>query len=460
MQRTWVLLTAPAKSIADTNTQRRARLAAVTTLTALIFSIIANLIGIATSPLAMVVALAGYAFSRTRYFEFGVSAMIFAFTSIVFFNIITNPSDMTRSQMVFIVLPVFIGAPMLPFRVTLALALLGAAGAFNLQRNGPELVQGTVAIEAGFVMVASMLILLITAVQQRYLFEPQLEELRKARRDQERANIELESANREVRDFAYIVAHDLRTPVVNFQGFVDEIEFSLEDVDIPLQRVRSHLTEKEQKLMDEAFTVDIPDAIFHLKSSTRHMNEMLMTVLDLARQGRREFHNTQVDTALMVREITEDLRLEQIHLLLHEMPTITGDRVALQQIFGNLVDNAVKYLDPARHGRIEIWATNADDEVTFHVQDNGRGIAPEDHEKILQPFRRARNTSGVEGSGMGLAYVQTLIRRLGGRIWFDSKPELGTTFHFSLPVSPLDTAKSTTTTQTIRIQQTAFQQGA
>ncbi len=458
--RVWVFLTEPSAALTDSNLRRRARLAAVTTLIASFFSVLANVIGIATSPLAPLIALTAYGFSRTRFFEFGMGAMVFVFTSIVFYNIITSPSDITRTQLVFIVLPLFIAAPMLNFRFLMFLALLGAAGAFNLQRNGPAGVQGLVAIEAGFVVVVSALILIITAVQQRYLIEPQLEELRRARREQERANAELEAANREVRNFAYIVAHDLRTPVVNFQGFVEEIEFALEEVDEPLRRAQGSLPETEQMLLSDTFAVDIPDSLHHLKSSTERMNQMLMAVLDLARQGRREFQRTKVDTELVIREITNTLRLDHVRLHIHHMPTVVADRVALQQIFGNLLDNAVKYLDPARPGRVEIWATVDEHETTFHVQDNGRGIAPDDHEKILQPFRRARNTADVAGAGMGLAYVQTLIRRLGGRIWFDSEPDIGTTFHFTLPSTELDEYSSIIDTQTVRIPQALLQPGA
>ncbi|MCA9912814.1 MAG: hypothetical protein KC496_05680 [Anaerolineae bacterium] len=458
--RIWRMATAPAASITDSSQQRRARLAAVTTLIACLFSILANMIGIATSPLAPLVALVAYAFSRTKFFEAGVGAMVFTFTSIVFYNAVTNPSDVTRTQLVFIVLPLFIGAPLLNFRLLMAISLLGAAGAYNLQRFGPAGVQGLVAIEAGFVIVVSALILIITAVQQRYLIEPQLEELRQARREQERANAVLEAANREVRSFAYIVAHDLRTPVVNFQGFVEEIEFALESVDETLQQAKTTLPEEQQTTMYEAFDLDIPDALQHLKSSTERMNEMLMNVLDLARQGRREFHPVMTDAARVVDEIMASLRLDHVQFRVHDMPMVYADRVALQQIAGNLLDNAVKYLDPARPGQVEIWATANEEETIFHVRDNGRGIAEEDHERILQPFRRARNSFGVEGTGMGLAYVQTLVRRLGGRIWFESQPDVGSTFHVALPNPQVEAINSISSTQTMPIPTAFLQQGA
>jgi signal transduction histidine kinase len=167
-----------------------------------------------------------------------------------------------------------------------------------------------------------------------------------------------------------------------------------------------------------------------------------------------------VDTEAILHEILGGLRLHHVQLDIHDMPRVKGDRVAMQQIFGNLLDNAVKYLDPARPGRIEIWTTIQEEEAIFHIRDNGRGIAPGDYEKVLQPFRRARNAFDVEGSGMGLAYVQTLIRRLGGRIWFESQPDVGTTFHVSLPIAPDNFLSNLADTQPVRPTQSLLQPGA
>jgi len=107
---------------------------------------------------------------------------------------------------------------------------------------------------------------------------------------------------------------------------------------------------------------------------------------------------------------------------------------------GNLLDNAVKYLDPDRPGRIEIEAETTDGPATFHIRDNGRGIAVDDLEKVFQIFRRA-GRQDISGEGMGLAYVKTLVRRQGGCIWCVSQPDEGTTFSFTIPRAPELTGK-------------------
>jgi len=95
------------------------------------------------------------------------------------------------------------------------------------------------------------------------------------------------------------------------------------------------------------------------------------------------------------------------------------------------LSNAVKYLDPQRPGKVEVTGEHANGETVFHVRDNGRGIADEEMDKVFAPFRRA-GKQDVPGEGMGLPYVETMVRRHGGRIWCRSQPGVGTTFSFTL----------------------------
>jgi signal transduction histidine kinase len=113
------------------------------------------------------------------------------------------------------------------------------------------------------------------------------------------------------------------------------------------------------------------------------------------------------------------------------LPAVVADRTALEQILGNILNNAIIYLDPGRPGEIEITGERNGDETIFRIRDNGRGIAPEDMDKVFAPFRRA-GKQDVPGEGMGLAYVQTLVRRHDGRIWCESEVGAGTTFAFAL----------------------------
>jgi signal transduction histidine kinase len=116
-----------------------------------------------------------------------------------------------------------------------------------------------------------------------------------------------------------------------------------------------------------------------------------------------------------------------------DLPVIEADRLAVEQVFGNLIDNAVKYLDPARPGRIEIHASAVGGRrVRFSVTDNGRGIAARDHARVFELFRRS-GTQDKPGEGIGLAHVKALVRSLGGRIHIDSELGVGTTFSVTLP---------------------------
>jgi signal transduction histidine kinase len=116
------------------------------------------------------------------------------------------------------------------------------------------------------------------------------------------------------------------------------------------------------------------------------------------------------------------------------LPEITCDRLAIEQIIGNLVENAIKYMPPGRSGRIEIRGQTEGDRALFEVADNGRGIDPKDHERIFDLFRR----SGVQdqpGEGIGLAHTRALAYRLGGTISVESELGRGATFRINLPVA-------------------------
>ena len=116
-----------------------------------------------------------------------------------------------------------------------------------------------------------------------------------------------------------------------------------------------------------------------------------------------------------------------------DLPGIKSDSLALEQVLSNIIDNAVKYLDPSRPGRIDIQVRGYGHEIILSIADNGRGVAQDDKEKVFQIFRRARNASDVRGMGMGMAYVQATVRKLNGAIWFTSVIGEGTTFFLRLP---------------------------
>jgi len=166
------------------------------------------------------------------------------------------------------------------------------------------------------------------------------------------------------------------------------------------------------------------------------MDNQIGAILKLSRAGRRKLSPEPLQMGDLVRGIlqtlTHQLESRTVAVTVGALPDLVADRMAMEQIFGNLLDNAVKYLDPGRAGEIAVTAEEGEREVVFHLRDNGRGMAQEDVPKAFEIFRRV-GKQDVPGEGMGLAYVKALVRSMGGRIWCESEPGHGTTFHFSIP---------------------------
>jgi len=260
-------------------------------------------------------------------------------------------------------------------------------------------------------------------------------ERREAAERAKRYTAEIEAANEEIKQFAYIVSHDLRAPLVNLRGFSAELRRALDRI-LPLARqALTALPAADQRLAHDAIEEDIPEALGFIDSSVTRMDSFINAVLKLSRIGRRELVYRPLDPRPLVEEILRTLAHQQAAhdatVTVADLPQVTADRTALEQIFGNLLANALLYLVPGRPGRIEVDGTRGKTETTFWVRDNGRGIAAEDADKVFAPFRRA-GKQDVPGEGMGLSYVHTMVRQHGGRIWFESTPDVGTTFFFTL----------------------------
>jgi signal transduction histidine kinase len=311
------------------------------------------------------------------------------------------------------------------------------------QRVDPKTMQGTNELSdlaSAFNDMAVSLqhrqVALFKEIDERRRAQQELQEARdNLERKVEERTAMLKNANDEISTFAYIISHDLRSPLVNLRGFTGELQESIKFIrehTLP----RRDLTEAQHEALSRVFERDIPEALDFVVSAVRRMDSLTGAVLKLSRLGRRDLTLTRVDVAHVVQTIVDTLafQLKQKNstVSIRQMPHVLSDQIAIEQIMGNLITNAVQYLSPDRPGRIEVWGEEREDDVRFCVRDNGRGIAPDDHHKVFEPFRRA-GKQDTPGEGMGLAYVQTLIRRLGGLITFTSEPGVGTTFIVSLP---------------------------
>ena len=245
---------------------------------------------------------------------------------------------------------------------------------------------------------------------------------------------DLRCANEEIQRFAYIVTHDLQAPLVNIMGFTSELAASVKDIQDYMAKVSD---DSPAAVARTAAETETPEAIDFIRSSTRKMDGLINAILKLSREGRRTLKPEVIELGPMldaaaanvtdqVMEAGGEIRFEG-----HVRP-IVSDRLALEQIFGNLLDNAVKYRAPGRPLRITIRARDEFGRILVDVEDNGRGIAGQDHERVFELFRRA-GEQDVAGEGIGLAHVRSMVRNLGGDITLKSAQGRGTTMTISLP---------------------------
>lgn len=261
-------------------------------------------------------------------------------------------------------------------------------------------------------------------------------QLNQAYKQLEQIAAELKERNSEVTDFTNIVSHDLRSPLINIKGFSQELNQSVALLKQKLQDPALRLREGPDGEMEELLEKDLPESLQFIGAAVDRMERMIAELLKLSRIGRREWHYENVDMPALVNGVLQSLKhqIEQKHIQVETdaPPTLVTDRLAMEQIFGNLLDNAIKYLEPGRSGKIRISYKEEAEQFLFSIKDNGRGIAEADREKIFQIFRRS-GRQDVPGEGMGLAYVKTLIRQLGGRVWCESALDAGTVMYFTVP---------------------------
>lgn len=263
---------------------------------------------------------------------------------------------------------------------------------------------------------------------------------------------DLREANEEIQRFAYIVSHDLRSPLVNIMGFTSELEELRSDIFSRIARysraaaiapaVPEPIGEAdpadapELQAEDKQLSQDFSEALEFIKSSIGKMDRLISAILNLTREGRREFQPVAIDTRELIEAIISSVAHQasesDTQIRVEPLPNIVSDRLALEQIFSNLIDNALKYLKPGVPGDILIKGRFKLGFVIFEVADNGRGIDPKDHQRIFDLFRRA-GLQDRQGQGIGLAHVRALVRRMGGTINVSSELHEGSTFTLTLP---------------------------
>ncbi len=252
---------------------------------------------------------------------------------------------------------------------------------------------------------------------------------------------ELSRVNKELRDFVYIVSHDLRSPLLSIQGFLEELQMDVDDIQAVAAGIRKRLDPAQRDELETLLRERIPDDITFIRASAAKMDGLVDAILNLSRLGRTHLQFETLDLASLVhdniRALAHLINESGVTITVGTMPTLTSDRAAMGQIIGNLLTNAIKYRSPDRPGTVAIaGAANPDTgQATIEVSDNGRGMSEPDIQKIFNLFQRV-GRQDQPGDGMGLAYVRTLAGRLGGKIHCRSTVGQGSTFTLTLPLQP------------------------
>jgi light-regulated signal transduction histidine kinase (bacteriophytochrome) len=246
------------------------------------------------------------------------------------------------------------------------------------------------------------------------------DELDKLNADLERRVAErtqqLLDANKQLEAFSYSVAHDLKAPLRAISGFSRIV---MEDYGAKLDGgAQRHL----QSIVGGA----------------QRMGRMIEDLLAFSRQGNKEMTPSDIDMGELARSVFEELKgaapEHKIEWRLQPLRPARGDRAMIRQVWVNLLSNAMKFTQPRDKARIEVGCSqNGSDRNIYYVKDNGAGFNMEHSGRLFGVFQRLHSGQEFEGTGIGLAIVQRVVQRHGGRVWAEGKVNEGATFHFTLP---------------------------
>jgi len=245
----------------------------------------------------------------------------------------------------------------------------------------------------------------------------------------------IEDKNRELQSLVQATSHDLASPLLNIRGFSEQLGKScrmladlLRDASVP-----AGLREQLARTLHQ----DIPESLGFISAAVGRMDQLLDGLRRLSRLGRVALEIRRLDMNALLADVARAMEFQfqeaGAEIRLDDLPPCYGDATQIGQLFGNLLDNAVKYRDPRRPLIIEVSGHSDDAESLYAVKDNGRGIAPEHADRVFEIFARCHADPEIPGEGLGLAVARWIVGRHGGRIRVESVPGEGSTFLISLP---------------------------
>jgi light-regulated signal transduction histidine kinase (bacteriophytochrome) len=228
---------------------------------------------------------------------------------------------------------------------------------------------------------------------------------------------ELQAANKELEAFSYSISHDLHAPLRAIEGFATIL---LEDYAPQLDAAGQHLLQR-------------------IRHNVRRMNQLIDDLLAFSRVGRQEIVKARIAMQALVHEVLEELKStasERLRFEVGALPPARGDQAMIRQVLINLLANAIKFTRHRESPRIEIGAQAGHTHHTYAVKDNGAGFDMRDADRLFGVFQRLHSPQEFEGTGVGLAIVQRIIHRHGGRVWAEAQLGQGATFYFTLEAAP------------------------